>query len=237
MPRQLRDLGETGWAHIVIRGINRENLFYDREDYERFSSTLFRFLQETEAEVAAFCLMSNHVHLLLYEKNNAHSQILKKVLVSYAAYYNQKYERVGHVFQDRFRSEPIDDGRHLLNVIRYIYQNPQKAGICNAAEYPYTQIDTKSIPSEYLSSPEEWQEFLDISNDDSFLDYDSRKRYDDSEAMRIIESITGDSNPQRIQGVERTQRDLILRQLKDQGLSVRQIARLTGLNRNMVQRI
>ena len=236
MPRQIRDLGDTGWVHIVIRGINRENLFYDKEDYERFFSTLYRFQKETESALAACCLMSNHVHLLLFEKNNEHAELIRKVLVSYASYYNKKYDRVGHVFQDRFRSEPVEDEQYFLNVVRYIYQNPEKAGICSAGDYPYTYLNEDHVPTELFSTQEEWESFLDTPSDDRFLDYDSRKGYTDSEAVKLIESITGNSNPQKLQSTERIQRDEVLRQLKGKGLTIRQINRLTGINRNIVQR-
>ena len=236
MPRRSRDMGTTGWEHIILRGINRENLFYDAQDYSRFSSTLSRFQKESAFEIAASCLMSNHVHLLMYEENGAHAQIIKRIAVSYASYYNRKYDRVGHVFQDRFRSEPVNDERYLLSVARYIYLNPQKAGLCSAAEYPYTYVQTDGVLSGYFNSPEALDVFLNTDSDDRCLEYDSLPGYADSEALELLSAISGDKNPQSIQGLDRASRDGILRQLKAAGLTVRQISRLTGINRNIVQR-
>ena len=166
MPRQVRQIGKTGWAHIIFRGINRENLFYDEEDFGRFLSTIARVQTETGCEIAAYCLMANHVHLLMYDENGAYGKIIKKMLVSYSIYFNRKYDRVGHVFQDRFRSESIDDEKYLLTVARYIYQNPQKAGICPAGNYPYTFIQTAGILSGYFSAPEELRAYLETGNED-----------------------------------------------------------------------
>ena len=236
MPRQIRNLGKTGWMHVILRGINRENLFYDEEDYRRFLSTVSRFQRETAFELAAACLMPNHVHLLMFVEDGTHAQIIKKVLVSYAAYYNQKYDRVGHVFQDRFRSEPINDEDYLLAVARYIYQNPQKAGICPAGEYPYTFVRADGVLSGYFSTPEELADFLSSASDEKCLDFDSVSGFTDSEALELLQSFTGNQNPQFIQELDKSRRNEVLQRLKAQGVTVRQISRLTGLNRNIIQR-
>lgn len=236
MPRQIRDLGETGWAHIILRGINRENLFYDDTDYARFMSTTERFQKETNAEIPVICLMSNHVHMLLKDENSCFALIMKKIAVSYAAYYNKKYERVGHVFQDRFRSEAVTDDRHFLSVMRYIYQNPQKSGICSAETYPYTYIRPNGIISEYFPTSEDLHAFLNAENDDFCLEYDSTGAPGDAEVLAAIAKIFGNSNPQLLQSADKDFRDRVLSELKAQGISVRQLSRLTGINRNIVQR-
>ena len=236
MPRQIRNLGKTGWAHIILRGINRENLFYDSADYERFLSTTERFRKESDAEIAALCLMSNHVHILLKEENGCYAQIMKKIAVSYAAYYNKKYERVGHVFQDRFRSEAIRDDRQFLTVLRYIYQNPQKGGICRAEEYPYTFIQPDGTVSGYFASADELNMFLNAANQDRCLEYDSTGTISDDEALAAIAKLSGSDNPLLLQSAEKDTRNRILSELKAQGISVRQLSRLTGINRNIVQR-
>ena len=236
MPRQIRDLGETGWAHIILRGINRENLVYDGTDYARFLSTVERFRKESDAEIAAMCLMSNHVHLLLKEEHGCFAMIMKKIAVSYAAYYNKKYDRVGHVFQDRFRSEAIHDERQFLSVLRYIYQNPQKSGISSADDYPYTYVQPDGIVSEYFSTAAELREFLNAENKDRCLEYDSTGALGDDEVIAMITALSGSSNPQFLQGADKGVRSKILSELKTQGCSVRQLSRLTGINRNIVQR-
>jgi REP element-mobilizing transposase RayT len=236
MPRKSRNTALTEWMHIIIRGINRENLFYDKEDYERFISTMKRYRRETNYELAAGCCMSNHVHLLINPRNNTPGKLLQKILVSYSAYYNKKYDRVGHVFQDRFRSESINDYRTLVIVARYIYRNPEKAGICKAKEYPYTYLPLDGPLSEFFASQQQFTDFLETDNADRCLEYDSKSSYKDDEAIKIIINVSGENNPQNIQGYERKARDRILHKLKLEGLTVRQISRLTGLNRNIVQR-
>lgn len=236
MPSQIRNTGSIGWSHIIIRGINRENLFYDDADYDRFQRTLNRFREEFCAEIPALCLMSNHVHILLHVPNEDFSQFMKKVTVSYAIYYNKKYERVGHVFQDRFRSEPVNDEKYLLTVARYIYQNPQKAGICSATEYPYTFLALDGILSGYFDEEAILQKFLNAGNNDRCLEYDFNGSYSDADVLQILSSMTGSENPQQLQSAEKSVRNEILRELKRSGISIRQISRLTGINRNIVQR-
>ena len=110
MPRQARKESGTGIYHVMLRGINRQDIFEEQE---------------------AYCLMSNHVHLLLRERTESISISLKHLTVSYAAYYNKCYQRVGHLFQDRFKSEPVNDIEYFVTLLRYVHQNPVKAGICD----------------------------------------------------------------------------------------------------------
>ncbi len=236
MPRTARTVGFTGWNHIIIRGINRENLFYDEEDYKCFVITMGRVRKKHEFETAAYCLMNNHVHFLMRTEDGTSSEIIKKILIIYASYYNKKYNRVGHVFQDRYRSEPVDDETYLLTVARYIYLNPQKAGICPAKEYPYTFIQIDGILSRYFKSSEAFMNFLETENDDKCMEYNIASGYSDEEALKMILKITGEENPQLLQEYERKRRDGVLCQLKETGLRIRQISRLTGINRNIVQR-
>ena len=236
VPRHMRNLGSTGWEHIILRGINRENLFYDAEDYERFSSTVSRYQKQYAFEIAASCWMCNHVHLLMHAEDGKHAQIIKRIAVSYATYYNRKYDRVGHVFQDRFRSEPVNDEGYLLTVARYIYLNPQRAGICNAAEYPYTTIQIDGILSGYFDTWEQLSSFLNTENDDRCMEYDTKSGYSDAEALELLASVNGNRNPQSVQELDKKDRDKMLQELKTSGLTVRQISRLTGVNRNIVQR-
>ncbi|MCQ2211389.1 MAG: transposase [Paludibacteraceae bacterium] len=236
MPRKIRDTGSTGWSHIIIRGINRENLFYDDDDYAYFQRKVKRFQKECGAELPIMCLMSNHVHFLLHVPDGIFAPFMKKITVSYAFYYNKKYERVGHVFQDRFRSEPVNDERYLLTVARYIYQNPQKAGVCNAADYPYTLLSPDGILSGYFDADSGLRDFLSSDSSDYCLEYDSNGSNSDAAVLQMLSSMIAIDNPQKLQSVDKAVRDDILCKLKRNGISIRQISRVTGINRNIIQR-
>ena len=134
MPRTARRLSNTGIYHIMVKGINRQPIFYEEEDYQRYLNTLGRTIDKSDAVILGYCLMNNHVHLLIQDCNNAIATVMKSIETSYAYWYNHKYERSGHVFQDRFKSENVEDDAYLMTVIRYIHQNPVKAGIIAEAE-------------------------------------------------------------------------------------------------------
>lgn len=127
MPRVSRQLSETGIYHVMLRGNERRKIFLSDEDRKRFIEILSEKSRENEFSVLAYCLMDNHVHLLIREGKNQIDRVMKRIGVSYVYYFNKKYKRTGHLFQDRFKSEPINDDRYLLAAVRYIHNNPVKA--------------------------------------------------------------------------------------------------------------
>jgi putative transposase len=127
MPRGPREKSGSGIYHVIVRGINRQDIFHDEEDYTHYLEAMSRAKSIGKFEIYGYCLMSNHVHLLLHEKEETISSVMKRIGVSYAWWYNKKYDRAGHVFQDRYKSETVENDEYLLNVLRYIYKNPVKA--------------------------------------------------------------------------------------------------------------
>ena len=115
----------------MLRENEQRQVFKDAEDNERFLEMLSACKTASGFEVYAYCLMGNHLYLLIRtdESGDPLSRIFRRLGAQYVYWYNGKYERVGHLFQDRFRSEPVEDDAYLLSVLRYIHQNPVKAGI------------------------------------------------------------------------------------------------------------
>lgn len=136
MPRHSREQSGTGIYHVMLRGVNRQSIFEDDEDNIRFLN-LLRSLVERFDDAGkplpalcvfyAYCLMDNHVHLLMKEQSENISTVIKRLAVSYAYYFNRKYSHNGHLFQDRFKSEPVNDIAYFMTLMRYIHQNPVKA--------------------------------------------------------------------------------------------------------------
>ena len=135
MARKPREYGPSGIYHVVIRGNNNQNIFFSDQDKIFFKEQMKKYAQELEIEIYAYCLMSNHVHILIGNSNKTMSKFMQKLETSYAKKFNRKYERHGHVFNDRFLSKNIDDDERFKTVIRYILQNPMKAGMCDNNEY------------------------------------------------------------------------------------------------------
>ena len=245
MPRQARRKSESGIYHIMLRGINQQQIFEDEEDGFRFLETLSKYKEQCGYEIYAYCLMGNHVHILLKEGKENLTLVLKRIAGSYVYWYNWKYRRCGHLFQDRFKSEPVEDDAYFLTVIRYIHQNPIKAGICkNIDGYKFSSYN------EYINKPnlvnvdfclgiidkEQFIEFNNEFNDDICLDIrDNDFRLTDDEALKIICKICKCKSVSDFQKLDKIKRNYYIEKLYKHGLSIRQISRLTGLSRKIVE--
>ena len=157
MPRTARKISKTGFYHIIIRGVNKETIFIEDEDRYMFLRLLKYYKIKLKCEIYAYCLMSNHVHLLIEDKNFKLGELMKNITCVYAGEFNKKYKRTGHLFQDRFKSYSVLDDNYLLCLIRYIHRNPEKAGICKTEHYKwssYNEVITKSkiIDREFVLS-------------------------------------------------------------------------------------
>lgn len=130
MPRTAREKSSTGIYHVILRGNNRQKIFHTDEDYVAFLKRLREYRNQCGFRLYAYCLMDNHIHLLLQELDEPLELIMRRLCGSFVYWYNHRYDRVGHLFQDRFRSETVEDDQYLATVLRYIHRNPVKAGLC-----------------------------------------------------------------------------------------------------------
>jgi putative transposase len=254
MPRRAREQSETGIYHVVLRGINRQSVFYDEDDYQRFLEILSQKKLEEQFEVYGYCLMSNHIHLLIREKNDKISRIMSRIGTSYAWWYNQKYSRSGHVFQGRYGSECVEDDAYLLTVVRYIHNNPVKAKmVCAAEDYRWSSIHAYyygSDNTDNLTAPEfilgmihekneeaikGFIEFIQMENEDQCLDDQIKLRKTDDEVKDEIEALMNGEPIGKLSEMEKTKRQEILRKIKkSEGVTQRQIARVTGISPNII---
>jgi len=126
--------------HIYNRANGRSEIFHDAEDYQRFINLLATYSKERSFSIYHWVLMPNHYHLLLeIEEPERISSIMSGVARSYVYYYHRKYQSSGHIWQGRFKSQPIEKEMYLLSCGRYIERNPVKANIVAYAEdYSYS---------------------------------------------------------------------------------------------------
>jgi REP element-mobilizing transposase RayT len=144
MARTLRTKSETGIYHVMMRGVNHQIIFEQPSDYSRFQELLGQFTnpkdeqnrpQPPRCSFYAYCLMPNHVHLLIKEESEDLSSVVKRISAAYALYFNKKHERCGHLFQDRFKSEPVNDAAYFFTLLRYIHQNEPLAKSVRILDY------------------------------------------------------------------------------------------------------
>ena len=243
MSKLPRPISEYGYYHLMLRGNNKQIIFEERADYVYFLNLLKKFSAEFHVSINAFCLMENHVHLLVCHTGTDIPTFMKYLAGTYAVWFNQKYNKIGHLFQGRYLSKPIESEESLCKVFRYIINNPKDGGICPAKDYPWNSysrygnpnsfVDT-TILQEMLGSFEDYNAYLNENYeiDASFESWDQ----DDEWAKSVIRETLGIESGTIIQTYDQEKRNQAIRTLRDQGLSIRQIARLTGISKSVIQR-
>lgn len=248
MSRIARKKSATGIYHVLARGINQQRIFEDDADFAAYLEILTRVKRKSPFDLYAYCLMSNHIHLLLGEADVPLSRIIQRISVSYAYRFNQKYDRSGHLFQDRFKSEPVEDDRYFVTVLRYIYGNPVKAGICPSPDqYRWSScqylgradslVDESSlfrivprgeIPSRVGATGEGGDPFPVAVRG-------RKQRMSDEEAMKLLKEASGVLSSGTFQRLPKQEQCRSAGELLKQGASIRQVARITGLSKGVVE--
>jgi putative transposase len=257
MPRVARQKSKSGIYHIMLRGSNRQEIFHDDEDYVRFLDTLARYKKESKIDVFGWCIMGNHIHLLLRESKEEEIGItMKRLGISYVSYYNWKYKAIGHLFQDRFKSEKVETDAYLLTVIRYIHQNPVKAGLvekhhlwewssCRGyygeSQYPARLLDDDFILSifhkEKTKAREIFMEFNEQNNDDKCLEYKEYRVLTDNEVKVELKKLFTHIEITDIKNLNKAERNSILNRAKEiEGVNQQQLARITGISQPIISR-
>ncbi len=242
MARSSRQKSSTDIYHVILRGINRQQIFYDEEDYDYFIHLLDRFRDISHYEIYAFCLMGNHVHLLIRVWEEPLHLIFRRIGATFVYWYNLKYDRAGHLFQDRFKSEPVEDDRYFLTVLRYILQNPLKAGLCaNPQEYPYSNakdfFDGKRKELPCPLSGKKLAEFISQPQDDICMEISESQRrgVTESVAMDLVREEFGNTLPV-LNAETRDRVEKSIQNLAEKGVSIRQMSRLTGISKSIIER-
>ena len=261
MPRYPRKYSKTGIYHIMLRGNERKDIFIDEEDKGKFIKIVFKKKADDAFKLYAFCIMDNHVHLVIKEQNEPISRIVKKITTSYAYYFNAKYKRVGHLFQDRYKSETIEDEPYLLSVIRYIHNNPEKAEITKKEKYKWSSYSNYiDILNHHIEIPE-IKEMLELFSSDiekalkEFIHYSNK--YEEKNFLEMKETIKSEIDEENVNEYingylksknlkkedlkrrehNKQKEDLIQQLKKRSNLSKRKIAILIGVNRETVRKV
>ena len=145
MPRLARVTIEKSCYHIIARGNQKQTVFKEPTDYQKYLLLITRYKKKYKFKLFCFCLMPNHVHLIMEVDNPEHlNKIMRGLNLSYALYFNLKYKKVGHLWQDRFKSKIIEKDAYLIECIRYIESNPVRASLVSYIhQYPWSSYNLK----------------------------------------------------------------------------------------------
>ncbi|MDR1394240.1 MAG: transposase [Bifidobacteriaceae bacterium] len=254
MASTTRAVAESGIYHAMMRGVEKRVIFADREDYARYEEVLADTTAATGVTVLAHVLMPNHVHLLVEDLGEALSAYFRRLGSVYARWFNGRHGRVGHLFQGRFRSIPVDTPEYLAAVVRYIHRNPAKAGlVAQPSDYRWSsrsQLDggpgpanlrrlTSLLPADYIRALDRSEE---ADQDDAVrLAVQAPRRGRPSRfAPQEADIVFGQAV--RVRGAETfdalpfpAQHDVV-RELHVKGMAMRDIIRLTGRARQVLIR-
>lgn len=243
----------TGYYYVCARGTGKRLIFESDEDRWEFLELMRDCCRDAQVTIVAWCLMGNHVHLVLADYEDRMSAAMHRLLLTYARRFNKRTGRTGHLFRDRFDRRSLDTDRHLMAAIRYVHANPQEAGIALIERYPWSSF----------------AEYLRVFDDDTTMGFS-----DPSAALELFGSAEGfiaysletpDGSDPVIQDMDETewerhafadkmakglgvpldrlkaappaQRDGIVFALHEAGYTVRQIEQYTGIGKSTVSRI
>ena len=248
MARLPRKISSSGYYHVFLRGINRRQIFFEDEDREKFFEVLKHCRMKYRFEVIAWCLMGNHIHLAIKDNTGSLSPAMQNIGVSFVYWYNHKYKRIGHLFQERFGSEPVEYGENLLRLVRYIHMNPVAAGICNhPADYPYSSFSLYFRSDRYqedyvffrLMRKDEFENYHFEKNEDRFLDIstDDPQGLSGPEASDLMKNAFGYNSLTEIRYLPIDQRNQAILFLREHQASIRQISEWTGISIRSIREV
>jgi REP element-mobilizing transposase RayT len=242
-------LSESGIYHVMLRGVNRDAIFLEEGDRERFLQALGEVKEASGCRVLAYCLVRNHVHLVLRTGDEPIGAIVKRLGVRYAGWFNRKYGRVGHLFQDRFRSLPVDDDAYLVTLLRYVWANPVEAGLVAVPEdYRWssrrffgrhsTLVDDEDLR---MLLPEDPLESLDPTAvrplEEARMKSGPKPRYSDAQVQELLLLACGARRPEDFERLDPVVQWRAVCELRTRSVPYEQIATVTGSSRSSIRRL
>ena len=244
----MRVRSASGFYHIMLRGNGKQLIFEDDVDRRRFLSDLQHTFEGRDCSVIVWCLMDNHVHLVVDDRDNCLSSVMQTLCMRYAQYFNMRHERVGHLFEGRFKSLPIESNEYLLQAVRYVLNNPVAAGMGSLEEYPWSSFaeycdgidgitDTEPVLAMFTSMDsfiafchEGCEPFNGAFECDNVPD-----ELASVVALEVVRNV-GCEDLSHIKTYSLERRGEVLCALKRARITDKQIVRLTGISRSSVYR-
>jgi len=247
-------MSSTGIYHIILRSVNQHLIFEEDSDYQKFLYILSDCKMKYDIKVYAYCLMDNHIHILLNSPPNKLAAFFRSLETRFVRWYNNKYLRTGHLFQDRYHSTAIESERAFLAALVYIHDNPVKANMCRyPSEYRWSSYNAyygkknslidSGLADKIAGNRDYLLRFfsraINHSNDELFAnDHKKQKLFlTDEKALEIFISTSKLSSTSEVNNLNKVQRNRLVHNLRTKGLTVKQVARLMDISETTVKRL
>jgi len=251
MPRKPRQLSSTGIYHVILRSVNQHIIFEEISDYQKFLYILSDCKSYFDVSIYAYCLMDNHIHMLVKSSLSNLSSFFQSLGSKFVRWYNIKYDRHGHLFQDRYHSITIETQSQYLSTLVYIHNNPVKANLCRyPSEYRWSSFNAflgqkntlldLSYSYEIAGSKESLRKYF-ASNSTSEEIYENSEKnvqfISDEKALEIFKKTTNLPSTSAATNLPKKIRNDYIRLLRSQKLTNKQIARLMDVSSSTIKRI
>lgn len=239
----------------MIKGIDNQDIFYDDQDRRIFLKHILESKKEFNYNVYAYCLMDNHVHMVIKSQKEFLSKAIQSLMIRYVHYFNRKYKRTGPLVQNRFKSKNIENQRYFLEVCRYVHRNPENAGIEKTENYQWSSY------SEYLGKPKiidknillhyfnnDLNEFIKFTQKNEYFEdlnelaeYEMMSKLTDGQLAYIIMQLFNINDVSEIPSFfknirKEEQRSYIERLKKIKGTNKTQLSRVIRINRRIIEK-
>ena len=243
----------TGFYHVCARGMGRQLIFESDEDRWGFMELMRECCRDAQVTIVAWCLMGDHVDLVLLDYEDEMSAAMQRLLLTYARRFNKRTGRAGCLFRERFERRSLDADWQVMEAIRSVHANPQKAGISLIERYPWSSFaeylraydndmtrgysdpscvlelfgSAKAFIAYSLSTPDGCEPAMPDLEETEW----ERRAFADKLAKGLGVKLRG------VKAAPPAQRNIVILGLHDAGFTVRQIERYTGIGKSTVSRI
>lgn len=256
MTKIRRKFSISNTYHIIIKGIDNQNIFYEDQDREVFLNKLLITKKEYNSQIYSYCLMDNHVHMVIRIEKDFLSKAIQSLMIRYVRYFNKKYNRVGTLVQSRFKSKNVEDLDYFLKVCRYVHRNPENAKMAKTEDYQWSSYqeylkDAKIVDKRILLCyfNNDIKEFIKYTNkcneyDDlnEFAEFEIIEKLTDEELSGIIMKTFNINDVSKIatffKNRDKTELESDIEKIKKiKTTNKTQVARVIRVNRKIVEKL
>lgn len=239
----------------MIKGIDNQDIFYDDQDRRVFLKHILESKKEFNYNVFAYCLMDNHVHLVIKSQKEFLSKSIQSLMIRYVHYFNTKYKRSGPLVQNRFKSKNIESQRYFLEVCRYVHRNPENAGMEKTENYQWSsyneyigkaKIIDKNILLHYFNN--DVNEFINFTKKAEYFEdlnelaeYELIGKLTDGQLAYIVMQLFNINDvseiPSFFKNASKEELTLYIKKLKKvKGTNITQISRVIRIDRRRIEK-